>query len=126
MGKEVLAAAICRPDNVVVALIGDGGLAMSLGELRILSELKSPVIVVVFRDDALELIRSKQRKRELLAYGTTFTGPKLSQIAAAYGLNFYRPTTVRQCASFTKMAIEGGRPALMEVLVDTAGYPTAA
>lgn len=121
-----MAAAICRPDNVVVALIGDGGLAMSLGELRILSELKSPVIVVVFRDDALELIRSKQRKRELLAYGTTFTGPKLSQIAAAYGLSFYRPTTVRQCASFTKMAIEGGRPALMEVLVDTAGYPTAA
>ena len=39
----------------MVALSGDGGLAMSLGDLLTLRQLKLPVKVVVFRNDALAL-----------------------------------------------------------------------
>jgi thiamine pyrophosphate-dependent acetolactate synthase large subunit-like protein len=99
---------------------------MSLGELRTLAQLHAPVIVTVFRDDALELIRSMQYRRGLVPFGTTFAGPDLGQIAAAFGLSFYRATTVRQCASFTRAAVEGGRATLLEVQIDVSGYPTSA
>ncbi|UCG22826.1 MAG: thiamine pyrophosphate-binding protein [Chloroflexota bacterium] len=121
-----VAVAISRPGSVVVALLGDGGLAMSLGELRTLAEVDSPVIVVVLRDDALELIRSKQYQRGFRPFGTTFAGPDLRPIAAAYGLSYHYAASARQCASHTRVAVRSGRSALIEVPVDVAGYPTAA
>jgi acetolactate synthase-1/2/3 large subunit len=117
-----IAAGMLRPERVVLALIGDGGLAMSSGELRLLAGLNSTVIITVFRDDSLELIRSKQERLKMPAYGTTFAGPDLRRIAAGYRLAHYQATTAAQCANATKAAANGGRPALIEVLVDVTGY----
>ncbi len=111
-----------QPGKVTLALIGDGGMAMSLAELRLLAELDSTVIVIVFRDNPLVLIRSKQERLNLPSYGTTFDGPNIGDIAAAFGLKYFHARTAAQCASATKAAVRAGQPALIEVLVDVAGY----
>ena len=56
-----IGAALARPDAPVVALTGDGGLAMVLGELETVGRLQLPITVVVFNDSALSLIEIKQR-----------------------------------------------------------------
>lgn len=43
-------AAVGRPDRLTVALIGDGGLMMSMGELTAIVEHEIPILVVVMND----------------------------------------------------------------------------
>jgi acetolactate synthase-1/2/3 large subunit len=53
-------AALARPSDKVVCLVGDGGLGMVLAELETLARLDLDVMVVVFNDATLTLIELKQ------------------------------------------------------------------
>ena len=52
-----IAAALCAPDAPVLAFTGDGGLGMTLAEIETAVRLSLRVIVVVFNDSALSLIK---------------------------------------------------------------------
>ena len=56
-----IAAALCAPAGPVVAFTGDGGLGMTLMEIETAVRLRLQVVVVVFNDAALSLIKIKQR-----------------------------------------------------------------
>jgi acetolactate synthase-1/2/3 large subunit len=107
-----------------VCITGDGGLAMTMGELGILTELRLPVITVVMNDSALDLIRSGQRRAGKPPFGTEFVNPDFSQIAAAYQLGFYRVTSQAECAEAVRSALAAGQPALIEAMIDPVSYPT--
>ena len=56
-----IAAALCAPRVPVVAFTGDGGLGMTLAEIETAVRLRLRVIVIVFNDAALSLIKLKQK-----------------------------------------------------------------
>ena len=60
-----IAAALAEPARPVVAFVGDGGLAMSLGELATAAERRCRIVIVVLNDAALSLIDLKQAGRSL-------------------------------------------------------------
>ena len=97
---------------------------MSLGELGLLARLDSPLIVAVLRDDALDLIRSHQRRAGYDSYGTEFQGPDWAAIGRAYGLLARRAETVEEIAEAVAAAIESSKPMLLEIPIDPASYPT--
>ncbi|RIK35930.1 MAG: hypothetical protein DCC55_28865 [Chloroflexi bacterium] len=119
-----IAASLALGRQPAVALTGDAGLSMVLGELALVNELDVPVIVVVFNDSALDLIRSAQVRADKPAYGTEFSNPDFVQIAAAYGLNAVRVTDEAACAAALQTALAAGQPCLIEALIDPASYPT--
>ncbi|MEO1442768.1 MAG: thiamine pyrophosphate-binding protein, partial [Chloroflexota bacterium] len=80
-----------------ICITGDAGLAMVVGELSLAVEMNLPVIVVVMNDSALDLIRSAQHRRSKATFGTTFTNPDYSLIAAGYGLAYHRVDSVASC-----------------------------
>jgi thiamine pyrophosphate-dependent acetolactate synthase large subunit-like protein len=47
-----IGAAVARPDRLAVAVLGDGGAMMSLGELETAAGLDEPLLVVVYNDAA--------------------------------------------------------------------------
>lgn len=69
----------------VLAVLGDGGLEMGLGELATLRDLRVPLLVVVLVDASLELIAMKQRAAGRPAAGTDLGRSDLPAIAAAMG-----------------------------------------
>lgn len=107
-----------------VCITGDAGLAMVMGELSLLQELRLPVIVLVMNDSALDLIRSAQQRRERPVFGTEFVNPDFSLIAEAYGLNYRKVENDSDYASALKLGFKGGEPLLVEVMIDPSGYPT--
>ncbi len=119
-----IAASLALNRQPTVALTGDAGLAMVMGELALLHELQTPVIVVVFNDSALDLIRSAQVRAKHPAFGTTFTNPNFAQIAAAYGLDAYHAYDEASCLAAIQTALAAGRPCLIEALIDPVSYPT--
>ncbi len=52
---------LARPDRQVIAVMGDAGLEMGIGELATMRDLGLPVLVVVLQDERLALIDLKQR-----------------------------------------------------------------
>ena len=120
-----MAASLAQPGRQVVGLTGDAGLAMVVGECGLLGQLGTPLLVVVFNDGALDLIRSKQIRAGKHVYGTEFVNPDFLKIAEAYQIDAYRVSDDASCAEAVRAAVAAARPALIEAMIDPAGYPTA-
>jgi acetolactate synthase-1/2/3 large subunit len=73
------------PASTVVAVMGDAGLEMIIGEMATLRDQKINLIIVVLVDESLALIELKQRRSELPNAGVDFGGTDFVALAQAYG-----------------------------------------
>ncbi len=107
-----------HPGRQVITLSGDGGLAMMLGDLLTLRQLKLPVKLVVFRNDTLAFVELEMKAAGLIDYATNLVNPDFSKLAEAaniLGLRVEKPEELRPALS---RALEHDGPALVEVLVN--------
>ena len=82
-----IGAKLSDPDRDVVAVTGDAGLEMILGELATLRDRKLTVVVVVFVDASLTLIEMKQRASGMDNLGVDFERTDFAAVARALGGN---------------------------------------
>ncbi|GAY10529.1 thiamine pyrophosphate-binding protein [Pseudonocardia sp. N23] len=115
-----IGAALARPGERVVCMVGDGGLGMTLAELETLARLDLPVTVVVFDDAALSLIELKQRGGQGGAGAVRFSPVDFAAVAAAMGI----PSAVAGDVAGVTAALGGAGdgPFLLDARVDPAGY----
>jgi acetolactate synthase-1/2/3 large subunit len=88
MGYSLPAAIVAKllnPARPVVCFIGDGGLAMVQGELRLASSIGLDPLVVVFCDGSLNRIEIKQANRNYPSWGTLIEPTGLARLAPAMG-----------------------------------------
>lgn len=121
-----IAASRLYPERQIVCFTGDAGLLMAMGELAQLHDTKAPLAIVVFNDNALDLIRAKQLKADLEPWGTEFHGPDWGQIGSAFGLGYAQVNHEDGCKQATQKALDGSNPTIIDALVDPKGYPAAA
>lgn len=74
-----------KPDHHVIAVLGDGGLEMGLGELATLRDTQTAITVLVFQDESLALIEMKQATAGLAEAGVRLGLTPFEDIASAYG-----------------------------------------
>ena len=115
-----IAAALARPGQPVVCMVGDGGLAMTLAELETLARLQLPVTVVVFDDAALSLIEIKQKPGQGGSAAVRFAPVDYAQVASAMGLD----AVVVATAAEARVALAGDwdRPRLIDARIDPSTY----
>ena len=107
-----------HPGRQVVTLSGDGGLAMLLGDLLTLRQLKLPVKLVVFNNSSLGFVELEMKAAGQVDYGTNLVNPhfsKLAESAGIFGVRVERPEELRP--ALTEALAHDG-PALVEVLVN--------
>jgi pyruvate dehydrogenase (quinone) len=107
-----------HPGRQVITLSGDGGLAMLLGDLLTLRQLKLPVKLVVFNNSSLGFVELEMKAAGLVDYGTDLVNPhfaKLAESADIFGVRVEKPEELRP--ALTKALAHAG-PALVEVLVN--------
>lgn len=80
-----IGAKVATPERRVVAVMGDGGLEMGLGELATLRDLGLAITIVVFQDCGLALIALKQRATGLKPAGVALGQTDFAAIAEAFG-----------------------------------------
>ena len=119
-----IAAALHAPDAPVIAFTGDGGLGMTLMELETAVRHRLRVIVVVFNDSALSLIKIKQSATgqggaEAVSYGPT----SFAIAAAAMRVAAASVTDPEELAAALAAALTRDGPTLIDARVDPAGYP---
>jgi len=114
---QAIGAQASHADRQVVALSGDGGLAMLLGDLLSLRQLRLPVKVVVFRNDALAFVELEMKATGILDFGTELANPDFARMAEAAGLLGLTAARPEQVRPMIAQALEHDGPALVEVLV---------
>lgn len=108
-------AKIARPDRVVVVVMGDGGFAISGLELLTAARDGIQVIVVVFNDGKLNLIRLQQLREYGVTYGTDLHELDLERFAQAVGVD-YRHAGDGSVRALTE-ALGSRRATIVEVVV---------
>ena len=107
-----------HPGRQVITLSGDGGLAMLLGDLLTLRQLKLPVKLVVFNNSSLGFVELEMKAAGLVDYGTDLVNPnfaKLAESADLFGVRVEKPEELRP--ALTEALAHDG-PALVEVVVN--------
>jgi pyruvate dehydrogenase (quinone) len=107
-----------QPGRQVVALSGDGGIAMLLGELITLRQQHLPVKVVVFNNGALSFVELEMKAAGIVTYGTDLDNPDFAGIARAVGLFGARVEKAGELDDALRAAFEHDGAALVEVLTD--------
>lgn len=115
---QAIGAQLSNPDRQVVALCGDGGLAMLLGDLLTLDQLNAPVKLVVFQNDSLAFVELEMKAAGILNFATELKNPNFAKLAEACGMLGLRAETPEQVRPLLTQALEHNGPALVEVLVN--------
>jgi acetolactate synthase I/II/III large subunit len=119
-----IAAALCRPAEPAIALTGDGGLGMALMEIETAVRHRLRVIVVVFNDAALSLIKIKQRPAgEGGEAATRYHPASFAAMAAAMGAAAASVGDAAALAAELAAALDRAGPTLIDARVDPADYP---
>ena len=116
---QAIGAQASHRTRQVVALAGDGGLAMMLGDLITLRQLKLPVKIVVFNNSSLAFVELEMKAAGIVNYGTNLDNPDFAGIARAIGLHgirIERPNDLE--AALRQAFVDTPGPALIEVMVN--------
>ncbi len=117
-----IAAALHEPDVPVVAVTGDGGMGMCLGELATAAEHSCRIVVVVLNDSSLSLIDIKQVRTQRLCRGVHTSDIDFAQAAGAFGCKAWRVGRHDDIAPVIRNAFSTEGPVLIDVSVDASGY----
>ncbi|MFD9517461.1 thiamine pyrophosphate-dependent enzyme [Streptomyces sp. NPDC059979] len=127
---QALGAQLWAPDRQIVALCGDGGLSMLLGDLITISSYQLPVKIVVFDNHRLGMVKLEQEQAGLPEFGTELDNPDFAAVATALGLTGIRVSDPADLHDSVRRAFETPGPVLLDVLtnpeeVAVPGKPTA-
>ena len=117
-----IGASCAAPGSKTVALIGDGGLAVNLGELATLAQERTDVVILLMNDKGYGVIRNNQDAH----YGgrrnyVDLTMPDFAQLAGALGLAHSRVESIAGFGTAFDAALAREGPALIEIDMDAIG-----
>ena len=115
---QATGAAVAQPGRQVVALSGDGGVTMLLGELLTLTQNHLPVTIVVFNNGSLNFVELEMKATGFVNYATDLENPDLAAVASAVGLKGIRVTRSDQLQDALREALAHDGPALVDVVTE--------
>jgi acetolactate synthase-1/2/3 large subunit len=111
-----IAAQLAAPASRVVAVCGDGGLQMVLGELGTAVQNALPLVVVVLNNGVLQNVLVQQA----VPYGTTLANPDFVALARAFGADAVVADATADVPGILDAALDPARrrPLLVDLRVD--------
>jgi acetolactate synthase-1/2/3 large subunit len=117
-----LAAQLNNPDATVVCITGDGGFLMMAGEIVTAKRYNLSVIVVIFSDGELNLIKVKQSWRELLPYGTMLYQGDLFGTDTFLGVKVLTADSIESMQTAVIEALSVNEPVIINAVIDPEDY----
>jgi acetolactate synthase-1/2/3 large subunit len=113
---NAIGSAVANPNRKVLALLGDGGLMLGVGELATAVQEQLDVVFLVMNDGGYGVMRGIQRKYfgDRQFYNELHT-PNFHMLAEAMGMPAWRLDNVEACEEILGQAVQHAGPALVEV-----------
>ncbi len=113
-----IAASIASPGRPVVALVGDGGLGMTVAELETAVREGARPVVLVFDNARYGTIRDHQARRGMAAVGTELGPVDWAAVAAGFGAEGVRVDADESFEAALRAALASRRPTVIHLVVD--------
>lgn len=94
-----IGAQLLNPESQVICFIGDGGLQMNLQELQTITSNQLPIKIFIQNNNGYGIIKQFQDANfssRYFASGDGYTTPDFAKIADAYGIAYYKITTIEE------------------------------
>lgn len=115
---HAIGAAFADPGRQVIAMCGDGGLSMLLGELLTVARHRLPITAVVFNNGTLGMVELEMLVEGFPAHGTSLGDVDYAAIATQAGLDAVRVTRPEQLPDALARALATPGPSLVDVVTD--------
>ncbi len=115
---QAIGAQKAHAGRQVITLSGDGGLAMMMGDLLTLPQLKLPVKLVVFNNSSLAFVEVEMKAAGLLEFGTDLMNPNFAKLAEASNILGVRVEKPEELKPALTQALQHNGPALVDVVVN--------
>lgn len=119
---SALAARLISQESTVVCITGDGGFLMMAGEIITAKRYNLPVIVVVFSDGELNLIKIKQSWKELPPYGTILYSGDMFGSDTFLGVKVITADSADSMRLAVNEALTSNEPVIINALIDPEDY----
>lgn len=106
------------PDRQIVALAGDGGLSMLMGELLTVTQNQLPVKLIVLNNSSLNFVELEMKAAGFVTFATDLENPNFAKVAEAVGIRGWRVEESRDVESTIAEALAHPGPALVDVVVE--------
>ncbi len=113
-----IGAALARPEQPVIALCGDGGLSMLLGDLATIVQYRLPIKLVVFNNRALGMVKLEMEVAGLPDWQTDLYNPDFAKVAEAMGMPAFSVDDPQDVEHTLKTALSMPGPVLVSVQTD--------
>ncbi|HWS50883.1 MAG TPA: ubiquinone-dependent pyruvate dehydrogenase [Microbacterium sp.] len=113
-----IGAQVAHPGRQVVALAGDGGLAMMLGELITLTQNRLPVKTIVVNNSSLNFVELEMKAAGFVTYGTDLENPDFAAVARALGIFARRVERSEDLPDAVRDVLAHDGPALLDVVTE--------
>lgn len=116
--SQAIGVQAAHPGRQVVALSGDGGLTMMLGELITLVQEELPVKIVVFENSSLNFVELEMKAAGFVNWGTGLRNPDFAEVARAIGMHGARVERSEDLTPALEEAFAHDGPALVNVITE--------
>ena len=114
-----VAAAVAYPGRQVVAVVGDGGLAMLMGELATVAKYRLPIKILVIKNNSFGEIKWEQLAMEgNPSFGVDLHPIDFAAVARACGVSGWSLDRPEDADRVVSEAVAAEGPALIEATVD--------
>lgn len=115
---HAIGAQFAEPGRQVIAMAGDGGLSMLLGELITVAMYRLPVKIVVFDNSTLGMVKLEMLVDGLPDFGVDVPSVDYAALASALGIHSRRIEDPADLESGIGAALAHDGPALVDIVTD--------
>ncbi len=115
---HAIGASTAQPGRQVIAMAGDGGLSMLMGELITIVHYNLPIKIVLFNNATLGMVKLEMLVEGLPFYGTDSPDVDYAAVARAVGIPAVRVEDPADLDDALRTALSAPGPAMVEVVTD--------
>ncbi|MDB5110313.1 MAG: pyruvate dehydrogenase, partial [Mucilaginibacter sp.] len=115
---HAIGAALACPDRQVIALAGDGGISMLLGDLATIAQYKLPIKIVIFNNRSLGMVKLEMEVAGLPDWQTDMYNPDFAIVAQAMGIKGIKVNDPDEVEQALREALEYNGPVLLDIMTD--------
>ncbi len=113
-----IGAALAHPEKQVVALCGDGGLSMLLGDLATIKQYNLPIKLIVFNNRALGMVKLEMEVDGLPDQETDMENPDFALVAQAMGFKGITVSKPEEVEGAISHALNEDGPVLLNIFTN--------
>lgn len=117
--SQAMGAQIVDKQRQVIAMCGDGGFAMLMGEILTVAQYQLPVKIIILNNSTLGFVQLEMMANGFMNYGVELKNPNFATLAKSVGIKGIRIEDSAQIQDGIQTAFKHKGPVIVDVVTNT-------